>query len=115
MNDNNQTNLGAVTRAIRIQSELTDEQPEAIRTSPDYLRVKDELYRIYGDVGGRLSETLKPLGIDVVEVQIESMIPRDVRGLYEKLTAVRIVPEAKADAAESRNEFPYWLEGNWCD
>jgi hypothetical protein len=115
MNDNHQKQLGAGMSATKVQSEKTnDEQAEAIRRSPDYLRVKDELFRIYNDVGERLTETLKPLGIDVVQVHIRSAIPKNVRGLYGKLTAVRIVPEAKADAAESQDEFPSWLEGNLC-
>jgi hypothetical protein len=109
MNDNHHKQLGAAIRA----TQTNDEQAEVIRKSPDYLRVKDELFRIYDDARERLAETLKPLGIDVVAVHIRSAIPRDVTGLYEKLAAVRIVPEAKADAAKTRDEFPSWLEGNW--
>ena len=115
MNDNHQKELGAAIGATEVQSEKTnDEQAAVIRRSPDHLRVKDELFRIYDDAREHLAKTLKPLGIDVVEVHIRSAIPRNVGGLYEKLTAVRIVPDPKADAAETRDEFPSWLKGNLC-
>jgi hypothetical protein len=101
--------------AIRVLSDTaTEEQTEAIRRSPGYLKVKNELFRIYDDVRDHLAETLKPLGIDVVQVRIRSAIPKDTRGLYEKLSKVQIVREVKADAASNQDEFPSWLEGNLC-
>jgi hypothetical protein len=116
MNDKDPKQPGAALGAMIVRSDNTnDEQAEAIRKSPAYLKVRDELFRIYDDIGERLTETLKPLGIDVVQVHIRSAIPKDVRGLYEKLSNLRIVPEAKADVAKTRDEFPSWLNGNWCE
>ena len=114
-NEDHQKQLSTPLGAIRALSVKTDEvQNEAIRKSPEYLRVKDELFRLYDDVRDCLADTLKPLGIDVVQVHIRSAIPRDVRGLYEKLAAMQIVPEVKVGATNADHEVPPWLEGNLC-
>jgi len=114
-NEDNQKQLSTALGAIGALSGKTDEvQNEAIRKSPEYLRVKDELFRLYDDFRDCLAETLKPLGIDVVQVQIRSAIPGDVRGLYEKLAAMQIVPEVKVGATKTDHEVPSWLEGNLC-
>jgi hypothetical protein len=114
-NNDHQKQLGTPLGAIRALSVKTDEvQNEAIRKSLEYLRVRNELFRLYDDFRDCLAETLKPLGINVVRVQIQSAIPGNVRGLYEKLAAMQIVPEVKVGAAKADHEVPPWLEGNLC-
>jgi hypothetical protein len=98
---------------VRALPDKTNEEQDAVQPSPTFVAVKDELCRIYDDVRARLTEQLKPLGIDVVHFAVQTLIPADVRGLAEKLA--RIVPEIKVGTTEDTNGVPTWLLGNLCD
>ncbi|HEV8039822.1 MAG TPA: hypothetical protein VGP62_13225 [Bryobacteraceae bacterium] len=98
---------------VRALSDKTNEEQDAVQPLPAFAAVKDELCRIYDDVRDRLAEKLKPLGIQMVQFTVHSLIPADVRGLAEKLA--RIVPEVKVGTTEDTNGVPSWLLGNLCD
>jgi hypothetical protein len=98
---------------VRVLSDKTNEEQDAVQRSPAFAAVKDELWRIYDDVRDRLTEQLKPLGIDVVHFAVHTLIPADVRGLAEQLA--RIVPEVRVGTTEDTNGVPSWLLGNLCD
>jgi hypothetical protein len=105
--------LATVLGNVRALSDKTNEEQDAYRwTSPDQ-RVKDELRRIYNEVHNRLAVTLKPYGIEVVQVTVQSLAPRNPERAAEQLA--RIVPEVKVGTTEDANGIPDWLHGNLCD
>ena len=112
MKDTNKQ-LATVLGNVRALSDKTNEEQDAYRwASPDQ-RVKDELRRIYNEVHNCLAAKLKPYGIEVVQVTVQSLAPRNPEQAAEQLA--RIVPEVKVGTTEDANGIPVWLHGNLCD
>lgn len=105
--------LATVLGNVRTLSDKTNEEQNGYRwTSPDQ-RVRDELRRIYDEVHMCLAAKLKPCGIEVVQVTVQSLVPKDAGKAAEQLA--RIVPEVKVGTTEDPTGIPDWLRGNLCD